>query len=112
MFISLVCLSMLTCVVCVCVCVCQHEVGRNQELCVLIRRLEDREVETGRSLTEQAESNRQVKLKNDEIEKHLEEKDNSLSQANQVCVCVSVCEDVSVCVCVRMCVRVCVFVCV
>ncbi|XP_031419547.1 zinc finger protein 436-like isoform X2 [Clupea harengus] len=61
----------------------QHEVGRNQELCVLIRRLEEKEVETGRSLAEQAESNRQLKLKNDELQKHLEEKDNSLSQANQ-----------------------------
>ncbi|XP_042559833.1 zinc finger protein 239-like isoform X2 [Clupea harengus] len=61
----------------------QHEVGRNQELCVLIRRLEEKEVETGRSLAEQAESNQQLKLKNDELQKHLEEKDNSLSQATQ-----------------------------
>ena len=58
---------------------------------MLIRRLEEKEVETGRSLAEQAESNRQLKLKNDELQKHLEEKDNSLSQANQVCVCVCVC---------------------
>ena len=62
---------------------------------MLIRRLEEREVETGRSLTEQAESNRQLKLKNDELQQHLEGKDNSLSQANQVCVCVCV----YVCVC-------------
>ena len=58
---------------------------------MLIRRLEEMELETGRSLTEQAESNRQLKLKNDELQKHLEEKDHSLSQANQVCVCVCVC---------------------
>lgn len=76
-------------------CVYQHEVTRNRELCVLVRRLEEREVETGRSLTEQAESNRQLQMKIDELQKHLEEKDNSLTQANQVCVYVFVC----VCVC-------------
>ncbi|XP_031419577.1 zinc finger protein 613-like [Clupea harengus] len=63
--------------------VLQHEVGRNHELCVLIRRLEEREAEIGRILTEQAESNRQLRLNIDELQKHLEEKDNSLSQANQ-----------------------------
>ncbi|XP_041960061.1 zinc finger protein 671-like isoform X22 [Alosa sapidissima] len=62
----------------------QHEVGRNQELCMLIRRLEEKEVETGRSLTEQVESNMQLKLKIDELQKHLEEKNNSLTQANQI----------------------------
>ena len=45
---------------------------------MLIRRLEEREAETGRSLTEQAESNRQLKLKIDELRKHLEEKANSI----------------------------------
>ncbi|XP_048103608.1 zinc finger protein 37-like isoform X2 [Alosa alosa] len=62
----------------------QHEVGRNQELCVVIRRLEEKEAETGRSLTEQVESNKQLKLKIDELQKHLEEKHYSLIQANQV----------------------------
>ncbi|XP_048104073.1 zinc finger protein with KRAB and SCAN domains 1-like [Alosa alosa] len=62
----------------------QHEVGRNQELCMLIRRLEEKEAETGRSLTEQVESNMQLKLKIDELQKHLEEKNNSLTQANQI----------------------------
>ncbi|XP_048104079.1 mitotic spindle assembly checkpoint protein MAD1-like [Alosa alosa] len=61
----------------------QHEVGRNQELCMLIRRLEEKEAETGRSLTEQVESNKQLQLKIDELQKHLEEKHNSLTQANQ-----------------------------
>ncbi|XP_062393553.1 uncharacterized protein LOC134081549 isoform X2 [Sardina pilchardus] len=61
----------------------QHEVGRNQELCMLIRRLEETEAETGRSLTEQVESNKQLKLKIDELYKHLGEKDHSLAQANQ-----------------------------
>ncbi|XP_062393560.1 mitotic spindle assembly checkpoint protein MAD1-like isoform X2 [Sardina pilchardus] len=61
----------------------QHEVGRNQELCMLIRRLEEKEAETGRSLTEQVVSNKQLKLKINELQKHLEEKDHSLTQANQ-----------------------------
>ncbi|XP_048103164.1 zinc finger protein 883-like [Alosa alosa] len=63
--------------------VLQHAVGRNRELCVLIRRLEQKDVETGRSLTELAESNRQLQAKIDELQKHLEEKDHSLTQANQ-----------------------------
>ncbi|XP_048103591.1 mitotic spindle assembly checkpoint protein MAD1-like isoform X3 [Alosa alosa] len=61
----------------------QHEVVKNQELCMLIRRLEEKEAETGRSLTEQVESNKQLQLKIDELQKHLEEKHNSLTQTNQ-----------------------------
>ncbi|XP_062396502.1 zinc finger and SCAN domain-containing protein 2-like isoform X2 [Sardina pilchardus] len=61
----------------------QHEVGQNQELCMLIRRLEEREVESERRLTEHAQSNRQLTLKIEELQKLLEEKDNSLTQANQ-----------------------------
>ncbi|XP_031418254.1 zinc finger protein 2-like [Clupea harengus] len=64
----------------------QHEVGRNRELCVLIRRLEEREAESGWRLTEQVESNKQLRSKVDELQKHLEEKDNSLTQANQTVV--------------------------
>ncbi|XP_041960219.1 uncharacterized protein LOC121718884 isoform X12 [Alosa sapidissima] len=64
----------------------QHEVVKNQELCMLIRRLEEKEAETGRSLTEQVESNKQLKLKIDELQKHLEEKHYSLIQANQTVV--------------------------
>ncbi|XP_041960216.1 uncharacterized protein LOC121718884 isoform X10 [Alosa sapidissima] len=66
--------------------VLQHEVVKNQELCMLIRRLEEKEAETGRSLTEQVESNKQLKLKIDELQKHLEEKHYSLIQANQTVV--------------------------
>ncbi|XP_041960208.1 uncharacterized protein LOC121718884 isoform X3 [Alosa sapidissima] len=66
--------------------VLQHEVGRNQELCMLIRHLEEKEAETWRSLTEQVESNKQLKLKIDELQKHLEQKHNSLIQANQTVV--------------------------
>ncbi|XP_076140850.1 uncharacterized protein LOC143123372 [Alosa pseudoharengus] len=66
--------------------VLQHAVGRNRELCVLIRRLEEKDVETGRSLTELAESNRQLQAKIDELQKRLEEKDHSLTQANQTVV--------------------------
>ncbi|XP_048099602.1 zinc finger protein 135-like isoform X1 [Alosa alosa] len=63
--------------------VLQHEVVRNQELCVLICRLEEREAEASRSLTEQVDSNRQLRLQTDELQKRLETKDNSLTQANQ-----------------------------
>ncbi|XP_062398469.1 zinc finger protein GLI4-like [Sardina pilchardus] len=63
--------------------VLQHEVVRNQELCVLIHRLEETEAESGRSLTEQVDSNRQLRLQTDELQKRLEMKDNSLTQANQ-----------------------------
>ncbi|XP_048103628.1 zinc finger protein with KRAB and SCAN domains 8-like isoform X2 [Alosa alosa] len=66
--------------------VLQHEVVKNQELCMLIRRLEEKEAETGRSLTEQVESNKQLKLKIDELQKHLEQKHYSLTQANQTVV--------------------------
>ncbi|XP_062393735.1 uncharacterized protein LOC134082097 isoform X2 [Sardina pilchardus] len=64
----------------------QHEVGRNQELCMLIRRLEEKEAGTGRSLTQQMESNKQLKLKIDELHKHLGEKDHSLMQVKQTVV--------------------------
>ncbi|KAG5281519.1 hypothetical protein AALO_G00073160 [Alosa alosa] len=63
--------------------VLQHEVGRNRELCMVIRRLEEREAETRDNWTEQVESNRLLKLKIDELQKHLVEKDNLLSKANQ-----------------------------
>ncbi|XP_041953703.1 mitotic spindle assembly checkpoint protein MAD1-like [Alosa sapidissima] len=61
----------------------QHEVGRNQELSMLIGRLEEREAESEKSLTEHVQSNRQLTLKIEELQKLLEEKDNSLTQANQ-----------------------------
>ncbi|XP_063073554.1 zinc finger protein 227-like [Engraulis encrasicolus] len=61
----------------------QSEIQRNTTLCMLIHRLEERAAENGRSLSEQTESNRQVKLQVDELQKQLEEKDNSLTQAKQ-----------------------------
>ncbi|XP_062393549.1 nuclear hormone receptor FTZ-F1 beta-like [Sardina pilchardus] len=62
----------------------QREVARNQELCMLIRRMEEREAEFGQSLAEEAESNHQLRLKIEELQKQLEEKDNSLSKAKQL----------------------------
>lgn len=59
-------------------CFSQREVGRNRELCVVICRLEEREAE-------QVESIHQLKLKVDELQKHLEQKDHSLSKAYEVC---------------------------
>ncbi|XP_048088290.1 zinc finger protein 354C-like isoform X3 [Alosa alosa] len=63
--------------------VLQHEVVRNRELCMLICRLEEKEVETGRSLMEQAESNKQLWLEISALKKQLKAKDNALSEANQ-----------------------------
>ncbi|XP_062393557.1 zinc finger protein 397-like [Sardina pilchardus] len=60
----------------------QREVVRSQQLRVLIRRLEEKEAETGRSLKKQAESNKQLMLMIVELQRHLEE-NNSLAQANQ-----------------------------
>ncbi|XP_062396142.1 mitotic spindle assembly checkpoint protein MAD1-like [Sardina pilchardus] len=45
-----------------------------------IRRLEEKEAE-------QVESNKQLKLKIDQLQKHLEEKDNLITQANQTAAC-------------------------
>ncbi|KAG5277736.1 hypothetical protein AALO_G00090830 [Alosa alosa] len=64
----------------------QHEIGRNQELCVLIYRLEEKEAEISGSLTEQVESNKELKLKVVELQKDLEEKHKSMTQANQTVV--------------------------
>ncbi|KAL2085352.1 hypothetical protein ACEWY4_018672 [Coilia grayii] len=61
----------------------QREVQRNMALCMLLHRLEERASENGRSLSEQLESNRQLKLQVDELQKHLQDKDNSLTQVNQ-----------------------------
>ncbi|XP_041960155.1 zinc finger protein 436-like isoform X3 [Alosa sapidissima] len=64
----------------------QHEIGRNQDLCVLIHRLEEKEAEISGSLTEQVESNKELKLKVVELQKDLEEKHKSMTQANQTVV--------------------------
>ncbi|XP_063049137.1 zinc finger and SCAN domain-containing protein 21-like isoform X3 [Engraulis encrasicolus] len=59
------------------------ETQRSSALRRLIHRLEQRAAENGRSLSEQVESNRQLKLQVDELQKQLEDKDNSLTQAKQ-----------------------------
>ncbi|XP_063071688.1 zinc finger protein 629-like isoform X3 [Engraulis encrasicolus] len=61
----------------------QNAVQRNMALRMLIQRFEDRASENGRYLSEQMEANRQMKLQVEELQKHLEDKDNSLTQANQ-----------------------------
>ena len=72
-------------------CLNQNEVQRNMALRMLVHRLEDRASDSRRSLSEQVESNRQLKLQVEELQKHLQDKDNSLTQANQVGVCDSLC---------------------
>ncbi|XP_063062888.1 mitotic spindle assembly checkpoint protein MAD1 [Engraulis encrasicolus] len=65
----------------------QREVDRNQDLLLRIGRLEEREAETGRNLTEKEEVNRQLRQNIQEVEKRLEEKDDALSHANQNVSC-------------------------
>ncbi|XP_063074115.1 zinc finger and SCAN domain-containing protein 2-like [Engraulis encrasicolus] len=62
----------------------QSEFQRNMALCMLIHRLEKRTAEHGRTLvSEQVEASRQLKLQVDELQKQLEDKDNSLTQAKE-----------------------------
>ncbi|XP_063073279.1 zinc finger protein 239-like isoform X3 [Engraulis encrasicolus] len=61
----------------------QCEFRQNTTLCMLIHRLEERAAENGRSLSEQVDSNRQLKLQVDELQKQLQNKDKSLAQAKQ-----------------------------
>ncbi|XP_063073277.1 zinc finger and SCAN domain-containing protein 2-like isoform X1 [Engraulis encrasicolus] len=61
----------------------QNEFQRNLAVRMIIHRLEDRAAENGRRLSEQVESNRQLKLQVDELQKQLQNKDKSLAQAKQ-----------------------------
>lgn len=62
----------------------QHEVDRNQELLGRLKKLEDREKDTARSLSEQMETNRSLRNNLDCLNRKLEERDSRLSSANQV----------------------------
>ena len=62
----------------------QHEVDRNQELLGRIKKLEDRETEAAKNLTEQVEANRALRKNQDGLLKKMEERDLKLNTANQV----------------------------
>lgn len=62
----------------------QHEVDRNQELLGRIKKLEERETGTAKNLSEQLEANHTLRKKLEGLNKKLEERDISLTSANQV----------------------------
>lgn len=62
----------------------QHEVDRNQELLARIKKLEERESEMERNLTEKGDANRALRKNLEALNKKLEERDGRLSSTNQV----------------------------
>ncbi|XP_053188386.1 mitotic spindle assembly checkpoint protein MAD1 [Scomber japonicus] len=65
----------------------EHEVDRNQELLGRIKKLEDRETEAAKNLTEQVEANRALRKNQDGLLKKMEERDLKLNTANQTISC-------------------------
>uniref|UniRef100_A0A8D0C5A9 Mitotic spindle assembly checkpoint protein MAD1 n=1 Tax=Scleropages formosus TaxID=113540 RepID=A0A8D0C5A9_SCLFO len=62
----------------------EREVDRNQELLSRIKKLEDRETETAKILSEQMDMNKTLKKSLEGQNKRLEEKDSKISEANEV----------------------------
>lgn len=62
----------------------QHEVDRNQELLGRIKKLEERETEAAKNLSEQIEANHALRKNLGSLNKKLEERDSRLNTANQV----------------------------
>ncbi|KAL4624427.1 mitotic spindle assembly checkpoint protein MAD1 isoform X1 [Arapaima gigas] len=61
----------------------EREVDRNQELLSRIKKLEDREAETAKVLSEQMEMNKTLKKSLEGLNKRLEEKNSKISEANE-----------------------------
>ncbi|XP_045067648.1 mitotic spindle assembly checkpoint protein MAD1 [Coregonus clupeaformis] len=61
----------------------EREVDRNQDLLGRIRRLEDREAESSKSLSEQAEANRALRRTLESLNRRVEERDGRLNTADQ-----------------------------
>lgn len=55
-----------------------------QDLLMKIRRLEEKEEKTQQVLKEQMDNNKSLKRNMEELQKHVQEKDSKLSEANQV----------------------------
>lgn len=62
----------------------QHEVDRNQDLLGRIKKLEERETEAAKNLSEQVEVNRALRKNMEGLNRKLEERDTRLNTANQV----------------------------
>ncbi|CAJ1054017.1 mitotic spindle assembly checkpoint protein MAD1 [Xyrichtys novacula] len=61
----------------------EHEVDRNQDLLGRIKKLEERETDAAKNLTEKEEANRSLRKNLDGLNKKLEERDARLNTANQ-----------------------------
>uniref|UniRef100_A0AAQ5ZAD5 Mitotic spindle assembly checkpoint protein MAD1 n=1 Tax=Amphiprion ocellaris TaxID=80972 RepID=A0AAQ5ZAD5_AMPOC len=61
----------------------EHEIDRNQELLGRIKKLEERETEATKNLSEQMEGNRALHKNLEGLNKKLEERDTKLNTANQ-----------------------------
>lgn len=62
----------------------QHQVDRNQGLLGRIKKLEERETDVAKNLSEQVEANHALRKNLEDLNKKLEERDAKLSTANQV----------------------------
>ncbi|CAF98131.1 unnamed protein product, partial [Tetraodon nigroviridis] len=62
----------------------EHELDRNQELLARIKKLEERESEMERNLSEKVEANRAIRKNLEALNKKLEDRDERLSSVNQV----------------------------
>ena len=62
----------------------KHEVDRNQDLLGRIKKLEEREIDAAKNLSEQVEANRSVRKNQEGLNKKLEERDSRLNTSNQV----------------------------
>lgn len=62
----------------------KHEADRNQELLGRIKKLEERETEAAKNLSEQTEANHALRKNLGSLNKKLEERDSRLNAANQV----------------------------
>ncbi|XP_034400106.1 mitotic spindle assembly checkpoint protein MAD1 isoform X1 [Cyclopterus lumpus] len=61
----------------------EHEVDRRQDLLGRIKKLEERETEEAKNLSEQVEGNRSLRKNLDGLNRNLEERDTRLNTANQ-----------------------------
>lgn len=62
----------------------QHELDRNQELLARIKKLEEKESEMERTLSEKVDANCAIRKNMEALNKKLEDRDERLSSANQV----------------------------
>lgn len=62
----------------------QHELDRNQDLLARVKKLEGREFEADKNLSDQVEENQVLRRNLEAVNKKLEERDTKLNTANKV----------------------------